>query len=136
MPALAAWQRVTALFAVTGAAAVLAAVSLATASGVTQVSRWDFDTEFADPLWWNLGWLLVVPVFFVARAWRDVGWLLLSGLCPAVPQFVIAAVVVRRYADTGWGDGLEYLAYAQAAVMTLAFLLAALLGYLGARRAT
>lgn len=132
--ALGAWQRGTALAAVTGVAAGLTAVSLATASGVTQVSEHDFRTEFANQLWWNLGWLLVIPVFFLSRSKRSAGWLLLCGLCPAVPQFIVAAVVVRRYAVSGWGDGLEYLTYVQSVAMTLAFLIAAVAGYLSTAR--
>lgn len=113
---------------------MLAAIALIVAPGVIRLSPVDFRTEFVHPVWWNVGWLLVLPVFVAARACPKLAWLV--GLCAGVPQFVVAAVVVGRYQDSGWGDGLEYLTYLQAAVMTVVFLVAALVGYLFRRRAS
>jgi hypothetical protein len=103
-------------------------VALVTASGVTEVAPDDFQTEFVDPIWWNVGWLLVVPVFIGARMFPKIA--LPLALCAGLPQFVVAYVVVQRYRDSGWSDGLEVLSYVQAAAMAVAFLAAALVGYL------
>jgi hypothetical protein len=121
------WRYLTAPLIVLVLAGAVDALALVTASGVTQTGPENFKTEFVNPIWWNAGWLLVVPVFFGARAHPKAAWPLV--LCAGLPQFVVAYVVVQRYRDSGWSDGLEVLSYVQAAAMAIAFLAVALIGY-------
>lgn len=76
------------------------AVALATASGVTYVGNSSYETEFVNPRWGHVGWLLCVPVF--ATAWRYPTAARLSVLGAAAPQWVGMWVVLLRYAESFW----------------------------------
>ena len=93
----------------------VAVLALATARGVTPLGDGVYDTEFISASWW-LAWLLLpVPVAAArhrprAAAFRTVALVL--------PQFVAAAVCVPRYRSSGWGDGLEVLAFLHPLLLT------------------
>lgn len=105
------------------AAAGLAALSLGTASGVTHLGGDSYHTEFVSA-WWVAAWLLVVPVFLLARWWPLLA--VPATVVAAVPQFVVAHESVVRTRAAGWGDGLETLGYWWAAAMAFGFACAAL----------
>ena len=114
------------------AAAVTAHFALALADGVTFLGGTSYDTEFVDVDVWSLGFLLVVPVFLAVRANP---WVMPAALLAASwPQFSVASTTVERYVTSGWADGLESLAYVQPVLMTGAYLLAAGLAVVLARR--
>ena len=48
-----------------------------------------------------------------------------ASIASSIPAFGVAHEVVHRYAVSGWSDGLEVLAYVEAAVMTLVWISAA-----------
>jgi hypothetical protein len=94
--------------------------------------------------WWTVGFLLVVPVFLVARAHPRLG--AVAALLAGVPQFVIVLTYIARSnaalkaagGEQTWGFVIArpmftLLAYAQAAFMMLFFAIAAVAGT-GARR--
>lgn len=117
--------RLAPLLGLAAAAAGIVMLGLGTADGVTHLGGGDYETEFVSA-WSQLGWLLVVPVHALAR-WRP-GTALPAVIVAAAPQFVGAHEVVRRYAESGWGDGLESLGYLAAGAMTVLFAAAAALG--------
>jgi hypothetical protein len=104
----------------------IALLAYVTADGVVQTAPVTFRTEFANPTWLAVTWLLLLPVWFAGRAapthWR--AWAALA----AVPQWVLAVRVVQRYQQTGWSDGLETFACVGALAITYAFVVAARTG--------
>lgn len=119
------------LVVLAAAAAGIMALGLGTADGVTHLGGDDYETEFVSA-WSQLGWLLVVPVHTLAR-WRR--WTAVPAvIVTSGPQFVGAHEVVRRYAESGWGSGLESLGYLAAGAMALAFCAAAAVGAAQHRR--
>ena len=93
---------------VAGAAAATAA-ALAAASGVTPLGGNSYDTEFIDGGLYALSWLSLVGLA-VAAWWAAVPAVL--GLVGVVAVTTAGmAVTVRRYAESGWGSGLEYLGF-------------------------
>ena len=92
------------------ASSVVAVVALDLAAGVTRPRGRCCKTEFIDTP--TLGWLwLLYPLVALAAAWS---WRLALLAVPgiAVPQWLAMDVVMDRYAESGWGDGLEVLGYA------------------------
>lgn len=107
------------------------ALALAVASGVTHRGGDSYDTEFiSSPVY-----LLAAAASVVlagAAAWWSWRWAV-GGLVLAVAGLVWGGTVtVDRYADSGWGDGLEVLVYVvpfgAAVVGLVAIALTALLG--------
>jgi len=117
-----AWTILT----VAGACAV-AYLSLANVSGVTKNADGSCcDVEFINGSWWNLAFALGYPVYRAARASY---WLAPAAVLVAtVVQLYVADTVVGRYAESGWGDGLESLSYFWAVLMGLFFTSAAVAG--------
>jgi hypothetical protein len=124
---------VSTLLGVLGLSTILVVLSLQTASGITYLGGTSYQTEFANPAWWIAGFLLFIPV--CVASWRHPR--LAPGYVIAAlgPQVVLPAVVVHRYAVTGWDDGLEALGYLYPILMLPLFFAAAALGsVLGKRR--
>ncbi len=113
------------------ASAVIGLVGLASASGVTRLSRNDYDTEFLHPSTLMVALGLVVPVFCCAWLWPRAGGA--AVLAAVVPQVATAHRVVSRYQESGWGDGLEVLSYLLPIIVGVACAIAALAGW-GLRR--
>jgi hypothetical protein len=101
-------------------------VAYATADGVVQTGTVTYRTEFADPTWLTVAWLLVIPVWVAGRA-VPAHWRLWAALA-ALPQWLLALRVVQRYHETGWSDGLETFAFVGAFALTVAFVAAARAG--------
>ncbi|MBS2936256.1 hypothetical protein KDN32_00695 [Nocardioides sp. J2M5] len=102
----------TAALAATAAAVAWSgtAVALAVAPGVTVLGGDTYDTEFIDGPFYLMAALLSLGLVAVAAAWSW-RWAV-AGLLASVGALTWgAAVCVRRYADSGWGDGLEVLVY-------------------------
>jgi hypothetical protein len=104
------------VLAVLGASAAVAVLALGTARGVTRLSDVDYRTEFISPWWWLAFLLAPVPARTVRRR---PGTAAVQTLALVVPQFGAAAVCVGRYADSGWSDGLEGLAYLHPLLLTV-----------------
>ncbi len=81
--------------------------------------------------WWWAGGLLVVPIFFIAHLYPRLT--VPAFLIAAVPQCASAHIFFIRFVKTGWGDGMEGLAYIFAGAMTLMFAGAAAVGYISGR---
>lgn len=91
------------------ASVALAVVALDLASGVTRPRGRCCRTEFIDSRTLDLLWLLY-PLLALAAAWSwRVASLGVPGL--ALPHWVAMNEVMDRYAESGWGDGLEVLGY-------------------------
>ena len=91
------------------ASVVVAVVALDLASGVTRPRGRCCRTEFIDTGTLGFLWLLY-PLLALAAAssWR-LALLGVPGL--ALPQWLAMNEVMDRYAESGWGDGLEVLGY-------------------------
>ncbi len=89
------------------AATVLA---LVTASGVTPVGPDTYETEFADGALLAVNW--ATPVALAVAAWWWGVPAAVGVVAVGATTFAGTVVTVRRYADSGWGDGLEYLGFA------------------------
>jgi hypothetical protein len=98
------------------------------------VGESSYRTEFANPVWWWAGFLLVVPVYMVSR--RHPRAAVVCVIVALAPQFALPTIVIDRYADTGWGDGLEGSGYVAPVLMTLLFAVAAAFGYSAGRPGT
>lgn len=109
------------------AAYLLTRLSLDNVAGVTRRRNGDCcDTEFANGEWWMPMFALALPIWWVTRS---VPWAAIPATAIATyASFHIADTTVNRYVDSGWGDGLESLAYVGTAVHGLVFGLAALIG--------
>lgn len=122
----------TGLPALTGVLALSAghvAVTLATASGVTQVGPTSYHTEFGNPEWWIAGFLLAFPVALASRFHpRLTAGFVIAAL---VPQFALPQLVIQRAIAAGWGDPMLGMGYLYPLLMTpfIAFP-----GYLAGRR--
>lgn len=99
------------LTVITAAASVIVGwVSLSTAPGVTALGDGEFSTEFANA--GAMAWAWWLPIAAAASAYcAGARWGLATAAAATVPQIVVAAIVVNRYAASGFGDGLEVLAY-------------------------
>ena len=122
------------LLAAAGSVAI-ALVALDLAAGVTRPRGRCCETEFIDATTFSFRWLLL-PILALAAAW-SLRLALLGVLTVAVPQWLAMGVVMDRYAESGWSDGLEVLGYLvpiqTAVVGAIAVLVGGLLGK-GARR--
>ncbi|WP_448641535.1 hypothetical protein [Geodermatophilus sp. URMC 63] len=100
------------LLALSTAVAVLA---LVTARGVVHLGGDSYRTEFVSGWWWLAFALAPVPALTARRrpAAARAPTLALVG-----PQVVAAAVCVARYRSSGWGDGLEVLAFLHPLLLT------------------
>jgi hypothetical protein len=124
--------------------AVLSILTLTTASPPVpgfDVGRWGA----INYRWWTVGFLLVVPVFVVARAHPRLA--AVAALMAGVPQFAIVLAYTARSnaalrvagGEQAWGFVIarpifSLLAYAQAAFMMLFFAMAAVWGTASRRR--
>ncbi|MFI5960176.1 hypothetical protein [Cryptosporangium sp. NPDC051539] len=115
-----------AAIATTGIAVLFTYLALHDPPGVVSAGGNDVDTDFANDQWVTAGLLLAVPIVLIG--FRSVWLGLASALACGVTQFVIAEVVVERYATSDWSDGLEGLAYVYALLVTGSFLTVALVG--------
>ncbi|MEU4333926.1 hypothetical protein AB0F59_04795 [Micromonospora lupini] len=97
----------------------LVVLALQTATGVTYLGGTSYETEFANPTWWMAGFFLFLPIYLVS--YRYPKHAAISVVAALVPQFVLPTVVVHRYVDGGWGDGLESLGYVAPILMTPMF---------------
>lgn len=93
----------------TAASVSIALVALDLAAGVTQTPGGCCETEFIDETTLAFLWL-IPPILVLAAAWS---WrlALLGVLAVAVPQWLAMGVVMERYAESGWSDGLEVVGY-------------------------
>ncbi|GAB3952517.1 hypothetical protein [Micromonospora vulcania] len=111
---------------------VLVVLALQTATGVTHLAGTSYNTEFANPAWWNAGFLFFLPIFL--SSYRYPKHAAMSVIAALVPQFALPTVVVYRYIDGGWGSGLEFFGYVAPILMTPLFATAAAVGaWLGRR---
>lgn len=97
--------------AVGAASVVVGVLALVMAPGVTRLDQYTYDTTFVTAWWW-LAYVLVVPAaVLLRRARAGYAGYVVTGAALVVPHVVVAALVVARYRATGWGDGLEVLAF-------------------------
>jgi hypothetical protein len=123
------------LLGVAAPTAALTVLAFGTARGVVRIDEFHYNTAqlVVNNGWWSAAYLLALPVFLIAR---ESPLLAAAGvLIASVPQCVSAHIIVGRFVEAGWGDGLEGLAYVWAAMMTLVFVVAAVLGVFVTRRA-
>lgn len=93
----------------TGASVAIALLALDLAAGVTRVRGRCCETEFIDATTLGLLWLLAPVVALAAvSSWRLA---LLGVVGVVVPQWLAMVEVMDRYAESGWGDGLEVLGF-------------------------
>lgn len=123
----------SALTVVASIAIVLVALAVASGARLRPGSDTSYDTEFIDMAVMQVSWLTVpllgVAAFFSARV------ALLGTIGVAVSQFWAMAEMVRRYDESGWGDGLEVLGYLFPITLTVVSVGAVLAGWLvGGRR--
>ena len=125
-------QSLSAVLLSTAGSVGIAVAALHLAAGVTRARGGCCETEFIDGTTLHLLWLLY-PLVAVAAYWSwSTALVGVAGL--AVPQWLAMNEVMERYAETGWGDGLEVLGYllpVQVAVLASA---AVLLGAWAGRR--
>ena len=127
------WRRHLAALAVALSAVALTAavvlLALDRASGVTLRSPGDCcDTEFIDGPTLQLGWL-ALPLLAVA-AYLSVRPAVLGLAGVVLADVLAAAETVDRYADSGWGDGLEVFAFLHPILMAVGGSVAILVGWL------
>jgi hypothetical protein len=93
----------------TAASVAIALAALDLAAGVTRPRGRCCQTEFIDEKTLDFLWLLF-PVLALAAVWS---WrlALLGVLGIAVPQWLAMGEVMDRYAESGWGSGLEVFGY-------------------------
>lgn len=117
------------------ASVVIALVALSVASGETLLpgSTNSYDTEFIDMTVMQLSWVVVPLLGFAAASSAPIALLGTAGM--SVSQFLAMAETVRRYEESGWADGLEVLGYLFPIALTLATLVAVLVGWLLGRGA-
>lgn len=108
-------------------------LSLATASGVTRIDRFNYETEFSNGPIDALGWLSVILI--ALAAYRSLAWGLVAVAGVTAVQWAGAHEVVQRYQESGWGDGLESLAYLAPIAMLVVGLLTTVVAGLAGRAA-
>jgi len=133
------WSRVVRpaayLLGIAAASATCVALAFGTAKDeATRISQDFYDTT---GLVMNFGWwwaicVLAVPVYFVARSYPRLA--VVAFLTPVVPLCASAHIFFIRFGETGWGDGLEGLAYIYAGLATLTFAGVATWGFIAGRR--
>jgi hypothetical protein len=101
------------LLALSTAVAVLA---LVTARGVVHLGGDSYRTEFVSGWWWLA--FLLAPAPALVGGGRTAATRALT-LALVGPQVVAAAVCVARYRSSGWGDGLEVLAFLHPLLLTV-----------------
>ncbi|WP_430782277.1 hypothetical protein [Actinoplanes sp. G11-F43] len=82
----------------------LAVAALLAASGVTLVEGDSYHTEFAEPSLVAAGFLLAVPVGWVAARHPRAAFAVF--LAALIPQTVLAFATMQRAVDAGWADGM------------------------------
>jgi hypothetical protein len=111
------------------------AITLMTASGVTQTGPTSYYTEFGNPEWWMAGFLLAIPV--ALASWlhpKLTTWFIIAAL---IPECVLPQLVVQRAVAAGWGDPMLSFGYLYPAFMVPLFIVAGSLGRRsGTRRST
>ena len=104
-------------------------LSLANVSGATLHSDGTCCNTEYEHGWWSLApTLLTTPVYLIARSSRSVPLVVAVAFSSAC-VFYIAYTAVTRIEDAGWGDGLERLAYVEAAIQAGLFVAAGLIGF-------
>ena len=94
----------------------VAVLALGTADGVVHLGGPDYRTEFITGWWWLAFLLVPLPAAFARR--RPVTAAAVT-VALVVPHVVAAAVSVARYRTSGWGSGLEALAFAHPVLLAL-----------------
>ncbi len=107
---------------------VIGLVGLTAARGVTRIGRSSYETEFIHPATSAALLLLVLPALLAG--WSAGRLVVPAVLAGAVPQWFVAAEVVDRYRESGWGDGLEVFAYLTPVWVGMLCTVAATLGWL------
>lgn len=108
-------------------------LSLDNVNGVTRRRNGDCcNTEFVNNQWWLPMFALALPIWWVTRS---VVWAAIPAIAvPTFASFHVADTTVNRYVQSGWGDGLESLAYVGTIVHGFLFVLAAVIGIFSWRR--
>lgn len=112
---------------------VLTRLSLDNVPGVTERTTGPLrdrccDTTFVNNGWWYAMVALCAPIWWLTRT---VAWVAaLAVVVPTYATFHVANTVVDRYAQSGWGDGLEALSYVISLVHAAVFLSVAASGIL------
>jgi hypothetical protein len=83
---------------------------------VTPLGDDQYDTEFISAWWWLAVLLVPVPALTVRRSPATA---VAQTVALVLPHVVAAAVCVSRYRSSGWGDGLEGLAYLHPVLLTV-----------------
>jgi hypothetical protein len=120
------------LVGVLGLSTLLVVLALQTAGGIRYLGGMSYQTEFANPRWWEAGFILFAPVFLAS--WRHPRFAAVYVIAALAPQVVLPVVVAHRYAVTGWGDGLETLGYLFPILMAPLFSATAVLGAAAGKR--
>jgi hypothetical protein len=120
------------LVGVLGLSTMLVVLALRTAGGITYLGGTSYQTEFANPRWWDAGFILFAPIFLAS--WRHPRLAAVYVIAALGPQVVLPAVVAHRYAVTGWADGLEIFGYLFPLLMAPLFSVAAALGAVVGKR--
>ncbi len=89
--------------------AVTTVLALRGASGVTALGGGEFETEFIDGGLYAWAWLTLIGLAVAAWLWAVPALIGLGAVVAVTAAGMVVAV--RRYADAGWGDGLEYLGF-------------------------
>ncbi len=115
MPAARSRSDVVAALVLLAASAAIAVWALVLARGEVALGGGSHATEFISPWWW---WaFLLAPVPALAGRTRAAATTLLAAL--VAPHVVAAAVCVGRYRSSGWGSGLEVLAFLHPVLLAL-----------------
>ncbi|SFP96630.1 hypothetical protein SAMN05660464_0328 [Geodermatophilus dictyosporus] len=104
-----------AVLALLAASAAVGVLALATARGLVPLGGDSYRTEFVSGWWWLA--FLLAPVPALAGRRRPVVARVLV-LALVGPQFVTAVVCVTRYRESGFGEGLEALAFLHPLLLT------------------
>lgn len=108
-------------------------LSLDNVPGITRRRNGDCcNTEFVNNGWWMAMGGLIVPIWWVTRCQV---WAAIPAVAvPTYASFYIASTTIDRYVESGWGDGLESLAYVGSIGHGLLFSIAAAIGFFSWRR--
>lgn len=112
---------------------VMTGLSLDNVPGVTKRRNGTCcHTEFVNDTWWLALAVVAVPIWWVTRSALWAGFVAVA--VPTYATFYIASTTIDRYLDSGWGDGLEVLAYVGSVMHLCLFLVAATIGVWSWRR--
>ncbi len=115
MPAARSLSDLAAALVILAASVTIAVLALGRARGEVALGGGSYATEFISPWWWLA--FLLAPVPALAGRTRVAATTLVAAL--VTPHVVAATVCVARYRSSGWGSGLEVLAYLHPVLLTL-----------------